>query len=237
MWTILNFDLSMWFRMDKKDDFRSIEVTDAKNVDWEEMAEDSTYIYVGDFGNNHGDRKNLRIYRVRKDELMTENAIKSKEIEFSFSGQSDFAKTERTNFDCEAMVCIGDSLYLFSKNHGNLKSNLYSLPKHPGKYEATHLGEIDVKGLITGADYRKSGQDEDLVLVGYTDRVHGHTPFVMFYKAFDRLDFAGSPVQRFRMEGQSQVESILFYGPSEVLVASEGKKKEDRNVYLLSLGN
>lgn len=223
------------FRLDEKDDFRSIEVTDAKNTDWEEMAEDSTFLYVGDFGNNHGDRQNLRIYRVRKDELMTEKEIKSDEIDFSFSGQSDFSKSEMTNFDCEAMVCIGDSLYLFTKNHGNLRSNLYSISKFPGKYEATYLGEIDAQGLITGADYRNTGQNEELVLVGYTDRMHGHIPFVMYFKAFDRMDLAGLPVQRFRMAGQAQIESILFYGPSEVLVASEGKKKEDRNVYLLSL--
>ncbi len=222
------------FRPDDKDEFRSVEVTDAKNVDWEELAEDSSFIYVGDFGNNHGDRKNLRIYRVKKDELMTEKKVKSKEIVFSFAGQDDFSKSDMTNFDCEAMVCIGDSLYLFTKNHGNLRTNLYSLSKQPGTYEAKHLGEFDAQGLVTGADFRNTGRNDELVLVGYTDRMHGHIPFVVYFEDFDRSNFAGSSVRRFRMEGQYQIESILFSGPAKLLVASEGKKKEDRNVFVLS---
>ena len=33
------------------------------NVDWEDLAEDADYFYIGDFGNNVGNRNDLRIIR------------------------------------------------------------------------------------------------------------------------------------------------------------------------------
>ena len=45
---------------------RTIKIDNAKNDDWEELAEDDEFIYIGDFGNNNGKRKNLCIYIIRK---------------------------------------------------------------------------------------------------------------------------------------------------------------------------
>ena len=37
-------------------------LVNAKNKDWEDVCTDGENVYVGDFGNNKGKRKNLRIY-------------------------------------------------------------------------------------------------------------------------------------------------------------------------------
>ena len=35
---------------------RTVSVSNATNIDWEDIAQDDTYIYIGDFGNNNGTR-------------------------------------------------------------------------------------------------------------------------------------------------------------------------------------
>src|SRR5688572_18268899 len=46
--------------------YQTVDISNATNVDWEDMASNSTHLFIGDFGNNNGDRQNLRIYRVNK---------------------------------------------------------------------------------------------------------------------------------------------------------------------------
>ena len=41
-------------------------IASAKNVDWEDITQDSHYIYIGDFGNNYGDREDMVIYKIAK---------------------------------------------------------------------------------------------------------------------------------------------------------------------------
>ena len=39
-------------------------VLNSLNIDWEDVSIDSNYIYIGDFGNNYGNRDDLVIYKV-----------------------------------------------------------------------------------------------------------------------------------------------------------------------------
>ena len=43
---------------------RTINITNATNVDWEDIALDDTHIYVADIGNNNGNRTDLTIYKT-----------------------------------------------------------------------------------------------------------------------------------------------------------------------------
>ncbi len=43
---------------------RTVTIQNATNVDWEDICTDNDYIYIGDFGNNNGNRTNLKIYKV-----------------------------------------------------------------------------------------------------------------------------------------------------------------------------
>ena len=43
---------------------RQITVENANNVDWEDICVDQQFIYIADFGNNSGDRTDLKIYKV-----------------------------------------------------------------------------------------------------------------------------------------------------------------------------
>ena len=45
---------------------RTVTIENIENIDWEDIAQDDTHIYIGDFGNNGGDRTDLKIYKCLK---------------------------------------------------------------------------------------------------------------------------------------------------------------------------
>src|SRR5690606_24654166 len=117
-------------------------------------AQDSSYVYIGDFGNNHhGSRTDLHILKIAKDSLTAGNPV-PEFIGFTYSdqilGESD---SDKTDFDCEAMIISGDSIYLFTKQWSSKRTSLYALPKTPGRHVAQFKTTHDVDGLITGATY------------------------------------------------------------------------------------
>ena len=44
---------------------QTVVIAAADNDDWEDLAQDENHIYIGDFGNNKGDRMNLKIYKIK----------------------------------------------------------------------------------------------------------------------------------------------------------------------------
>ena len=51
---------------------RTLHVPNAVNTDWEELTMDGDWVYIGDFGNNGGNRTDLRVYRVPLAALLDE---------------------------------------------------------------------------------------------------------------------------------------------------------------------
>src|SRR5690606_4107319 len=70
------------FRLTTGELVRTVEVRGAKHRDWEEMTEDSTYVYVADTGNNGGTRKDLGIYRISKSALRAGDEVTADQIRF-----------------------------------------------------------------------------------------------------------------------------------------------------------
>lgn len=150
------------------------------NVDWEDISQDSSYIYVGDLGNNvHGNRTDLKIYRIHKDSLLNTVSVIDT-ISFSYSNQLDFSSqsSNNTDFDCEAFIVTSDSIYLFTKQWVSKKTSLYTLSKTPGTHTATLKATLDVQGLITGATVVEN--EKIVALCGYTNTLQ---PF--FYLLYD----------------------------------------------------
>ena len=148
---------------------RTIHIANSTNVDWEAMTSDSTYFYLGDFGNNNGNRTDLCIYRLLKSEV-TNNAldtVAAEKMNFSWADQLDFTSAYNANdFDCEAFYATEDSLFLFSKNWVDLKTKCYSLPNYwIDTLNATLNSQFDVDGLIT--DACKDTINDRIYLLGY----------------------------------------------------------------------
>ncbi|WP_051312785.1 hypothetical protein [Sporocytophaga myxococcoides] len=146
---------------------RKIIVANASNIDWEDLSSDDNFIYIGDFGNNKGDRKNLRIYRVSREQLLFSENLLADTISFSYNDQKTFSSSlYSTNFDAESFIVGESNIYVFTKNWGNFKTNIYKLPSAPGNYQAIKIDSLNVNGLVTCATY--NANDKSLVLAGYT---------------------------------------------------------------------
>ena len=146
---------------------QTIVLTNASNIDWEDIAQDDTHIYIGDIGNNPGNREDLVIYKVNKSNITKKSKVKLKaeKIHFSFADQKD-TNTERDghDFDCEAMVVCNHKIILFSKNWKNNKTRMYHVPLDAGEYEVKSVASFRANGLITGADYNPA--TSGLILTG-----------------------------------------------------------------------
>jgi hypothetical protein len=120
-------------------------------------------------------------------ELENDTAYASK-ISYSYPDQSDFSpRNQNHNFDAEALIALGDSLYIFSKNWQDLRSKCYTLPKDTGTHIAQLSGEFYVGGLITGAEFDPI--DSLIFLTAYTKLL---APFVYLLWDFDHQPFSGN---------------------------------------------
>jgi hypothetical protein len=112
------------------------------NIDWEDLTMDDEFAYIGDFGNNAGNRENFQIYKFPLSELdnIDSDSITAETITFYYNPDyysiPEKATKNDTNFDCEAMIVKDDSIYLFSKNWVDKKCYFYAIPKIPGNYMA-----------------------------------------------------------------------------------------------------
>ncbi|MEM9820492.1 MAG: hypothetical protein AAF985_05450 [Bacteroidota bacterium] len=195
---------------------------DAQHQDWEEIAEDDDFIYVGDFGNNSGDRQNLRVYKIAKADLVADVEINAESILFHYPAQDNFSPRDDHNFDCEAMIALGDYLYLFSKNRGNRQTDLYRLPKVPGNHSAEWMQSFDSQGLVTAASIRKTDQPA-LALLAYEYDNGGFLPFIWLFSAFPSHDFFAGRSVKIDIPFQVQAESITFENSTQLIFAAESE--------------
>jgi hypothetical protein len=166
---------------------RQVFISNASAIDWEDITRDNTHLYIGDIGNNEGNRTDLCIYKIPLVELENDTAYAIK-ISYSYPDQSDFSpRNQNHNFDAEALIALGDSLYIFSKNWQDLRSKCYTLPKDTGTHIAQLSGEFYVGGLITGAEFDPI--DSLIFLTAYTKLL---APFVYLLWDFDQQPFSGN---------------------------------------------
>ena len=200
---------------------RTIYLKNAVNVDWEDLAQDDTNIYVADFGNNAGSRTNLKIYIVSKNDFETtlNDTVPTLELAFSYENQINFTpQNQNTNFDAEAYLASADSLYIFTKNWVNQETNVYSLPKTEGTFQAKFIESFNVQGLITGADFNK--KDQKIMLCGYTKF---GSSFLFEMKDFTfPFCFGGSNLrQNIVPKGSVQIEGICATETNKYFLSSE----------------
>lgn len=171
---------------------RTIHVSNANNIDWEAITADENYLYIGDFGNNNGNRTDLCIYRLLKTDATNSvlDTISATKMSFQWSDQIDFTSaTNLNNFDCEAFYASNDSLFLFTKNWVDLQTKYYTLPKFwVDTLQAEYRSQFNVDGLIT--DVCLDSTQEKIYLLGYKNNGSN------FYTSFVWClwDFSGNDV-------------------------------------------
>jgi hypothetical protein len=200
-----------------------VTLSGAPNTDWEDLATDQDYLYVHDAGNNNGNRRDLRIWRVAKSQWTTTGSVPAAgAIAFHYPEQTQFESNKSHNFDSEALFAYGDSLYLFTKNRGNQRADLYVLPKTPGNWPAYRKGDFNPESLITGATISPDGQA--LVLIGIQNKQHCYLYVFTNYQA---PDFLNGKMERYYIGPFSEVgqtEALDFVGP-HLFISSERVSK------------
>ncbi|NVJ85261.1 MAG: hypothetical protein HWE15_03100 [Algoriphagus sp.] len=151
---------------------RSILVSNASNRDWESLAQSETHLFVGDFGNNQGTRKDLAIYRIAWHEILNQETVTAEKINFNYPDQVDFSPRENHRFDCEAFLFWEGKLHLFTKNRESEDTDHHVLPADPGNYSTELVETLQVDKLVTGATIHPI--NGKVILLGYKLPLQGY---------------------------------------------------------------
>lgn len=190
------------------------------NIDWEDIAADHDFIYIAETGNNKGDRQDLKILKLAKANISNADTVhlKAEAINLSYADQKSFVPGKKHNFDCESIICIGDSIYLFTKDRGDWRTRLYRVSKKPGTYVLDSLGGFNADGLVCGADYNPA--TKELVLVTYNGK---GTSFLWFLSDFKKHDFFSGNKRRIALDYDKdwQTEGICYINNEHLMMSTE----------------
>lgn len=213
---------------------QTIQITNAKNNDWEDLTSDEAgNLYIGDFGNNDNERKNLAIYKIDASALNKKQAASSK-ISFYYPEQTEFPpKKSKMIFDVEAFFFYKDNFYLFTKNRSakfNGETTLYQVPNKPGNHAAKRIGKFTTCDkfnhcAITGADISPDGKKVALLT----------SSFVWLFTGYKTVNFLGGNAQQIDLDDFSQKEGLCFSGNNKLLISDEKKKSSGGNLYEFDL--
>ena len=191
---------------------RTISIANATNIDWEDLAENDTHLFIADIGNNNGNRQDLKIYTILKSDFKNNNSVSAEIISFSYEDQVSFvSQPNSSNFDAEGIVIYEDAVLIFTKNWVDLKTNVYKIPLTAGSHVASKVSTANVEGLITGAIY----SDNRFFLTGYETTL---TPFLIYisYNRTPGEDIFLSGFNKISLKDEleqgSQVEAIANIG-------------------------
>lgn len=199
---------------------RTVTIQNATNVDWEDICTDNDHIYIGDFGNNNGNRTNLKIYKVRKTDYLGSEQVSAELIEFSYEDQNDFTSSpNNTNFDAEALISFGSDLYIFTKNWVDQRTNIYKIPKTSGSYVAEKIDDFDSEGLVTGGTFNPLANK--VVLSGYS----GIRAFVIELRGFSNGKFSNGVIDKYNLNipltASFQTEGVTYSDISSFYISAE----------------
>lgn len=187
----------------------------AKNRDWEDITQDETSFYVADVGNNSHLRSVLKIYKVDKSAL-EKGQIEMDTISFQWGRTVVKGKEREYNYNCEAVVCAADSLFLFTKEKNRVA--VFSVPKVAGSYIARYKSEYRRRNFFaTGAWY--DPVRNRLVICGYNNRLR---TFIFDFKGFSGTDFFSVKPKRYRFsKALRQTEGITSFNGTDFYISNE----------------
>ena len=209
--------------------FRRI-FNDLKNNDWEDLTADEEFIYIADTGNNFDTRENLRIIKIPIDSENNYFEI----INFYYPEQVKFITLEKSSqYDAEGLITIGENLIIFTKNKLKKITEIYTLPKIAGTYEAKKIGSLNIQSIITGADY--DSKTKLLALTGSLS-FKGDKYYIFKIKDFDPKKTINNHIDMYEIPiGKSQVESIKIIDKNNFWVTSEAETFGSPYLFKISL--
>ena len=204
---------------------RTVHVDSIQNTDWEAISQSQSDVFIGDFGNNAGNRTNLKILKIAKNELQNYDTVQASALHFQYSDQVNFTNiVNQHNFDCEAFFFYQDSLHLFTKGWENLYTKHYVIPlNNEDSVQAQLRDSLFVDGLITDASIdTTTGR---ILLLGYKNNGSNfYTSFVYLLFDYNNTYFFSGNKRRIEignMLNVSQTEGIAFENATSGFISAE----------------
>ncbi len=214
-------DTARFFAIDAKGALLNEYAVDgARNVDWEDITiDDAGRLYIGDFGNNRNNRRDLAVYVVDEPDPRTPSPLPVhvpvvRRIPFHYPDQTAFPDSAHFNFDCEAVFWNAGHLYLLTKHRSDIQTTLYRLdPAQESEQVAERLGQADIGSPVTGADCAADGKR--IVVLSY-QYLH------LFERPPQGDDFVAGKAHATLIEGR-QCEGVCFDG-ERILFTNEQRE-------------
>ncbi|WP_160138889.1 hypothetical protein [Chryseobacterium sp. c4a] len=212
-----------------------VPVENAENTDWEDIISDTQgNVYIGDFGNNDNDRKDLAILKTDLKDITQTTTKVVQTTKFHYEGQTQFPpKKSNLLYDCEAFVEMNGNFYLFTKNRSKGFDGtflVFKVPNKEGDFEAKLIGKLKLQGgyndaAITSATINST---KDKIVLLTHKNVHVLT-------GFNADDFSAAKINKISLNHNSQKEAIVFVDDKTLMIADEKGEGESGNVYQFSL--
>jgi len=235
LWAITDKPKANAYLLDDKGNLKQeVTVKNIEAIDVEAITADNDFLYIGDVGDNEGGREERQIIKAPKSAIKKGKSVEidGEAITFRFSNEQIVDKKKNNNYDCEAILSLGDSLYLFTKRREDQQTELFSLPKTAGNYVARSLGTFDTKGLITDATVNEA--KSEIALCGYHK---GHKyPFILLLKNFSGNNFFSGTTERINLANTAwdwQIESVTYGDDDKMYFACEETNEVKSTLYAI----
>lgn len=203
---------------------QTVYIGNSPNTDWEDLTFSDSFGFIGDFGNNSGNRTDLKILKFNPFQWSQSQAIdtlSAEVIAFNYADQTQFtASSNATSFDCEAMIYWHDSLHIFTKNWSNGYTKRYIIPAAPGNYTVWPRDSLYLGFLVTGA----AVHNNRIALVGYDKSGNGFLqllwdfPDQQPWKGNKRTISLGSFIATGQIESVAFADSVTLRATNEKYV-------------------
>ena len=216
---------------------KEILVTNAKNIDWEDMTQNKFgHFFLGDFGNNKNDRKWLTIYKIENPIDIKTETTEAEIIKFTYPEMDGTPITpNKRNFDLEAIIEYKRHLYLFTKNRTEPFdgiTNVYKVGDHAANFDAQLIDSFKtcttLEKLCWITSAALSPDRTKLVLLDSTS--------IWLFENFKGDKFFSGDVSRIDLGIVTQKEAITFYDDNTLIFTDEEfKGLVGGNAYVIKL--
>jgi len=187
-----------------------VRIDGVRNYDWEDLALDGKgNLIIADVGNNSGRRQQLMLHLVKEPRPGATVVRPDRTLRVHYEDQRE----PSPDYDCEAVFCAGDRIFLLTKHRSDKRTRLYRLEGESTK-KSNPLRLVDsfeIGGMVTAADVSPDGKL--VAVLTYTslwvfefDPVSG---------SIFRRGMRWTPVFAW------QAEAVAFDGNDSVVIANE----------------
>jgi hypothetical protein len=199
---------------------RKIRVSNASNIDWEALAIDETYLYIGDIGNNMNQREDLCIYRINRSEIMNAKVLSAEKMAFHYREQITFPPIDKERyFDAEAMTIFEGQIWLFTKNSTKPFDGISYI--YAFQFESNKNKELQKTAQLK---LNNTSYFKDAITSACTQ---GNAIILTTYNRMIKLEFPKQGLTKSNLYFYpyiQQVEACVSIGTGTIFIASEKNK-------------